>query len=57
MKTCLPQWILYSLCPVDDETTRRDNWWQHDSGRKRVEAEARKIIEYVKAGVIQDSEI
>ncbi|WP_293656044.1 hypothetical protein [uncultured Paenibacillus sp.] len=57
MKTCLPQWISYSLCPVDDETTRRDNWWQHDSGRKRVEAEARKIIEYVKAGVIQDSEI
>lgn len=54
LKTYMPNWLEFSLCPVNDRTTREDNWFENPYGRKRVEAEARKIIEYVKLGSLVD---
>jgi len=54
LKTFMPNWIEYSLCPVNDQTTKEDNWFMYLHGRKRVENESRKIIQYVKESVIAD---
>lgn len=54
LKTYMPNWLEFSLCPVNDRTTREDNWFETPYGRKRVEAESRKIIEYVKLGSLMD---
>ncbi|MFE7062083.1 YdcF family protein [Sutcliffiella sp. NPDC057660] len=57
LKTYVPSWINFTLCPVNDRTTRADNWFQSEPGRKRAEAESRKIIMYVKQGALVDEEI
>ncbi|MGE7625019.1 YdcF family protein [Viridibacillus sp. NPDC096237] len=54
LKTYLPDWIQFSICPVDDTTTKVDNWFLTSYGRERVEMEANKIINYVKQGSIMD---
>ncbi len=54
LKQYMPAWIEYSLCPVDDLTTKADNWWLHESGRNLVNIESRKMIRYVKSGAIAD---
>ncbi|MEK4759771.1 YdcF family protein [Viridibacillus sp. FSL E2-0187] len=54
LKTFMPEWIQYSMCPVDDNTTKANNWFENPYGRKRVEMEANKIIKYVKQGSIMD---
>ncbi|WP_231506293.1 YdcF family protein [Paenibacillus sp. UNC451MF] len=54
LKTYMPHWVDYTLCPVDDQSTRKDNWWLNTEGAKRVEAESRKIITYIKMGAIED---
>ncbi|MGM0838032.1 MAG: YdcF family protein [Bacillota bacterium] len=56
LKTYMPPWITYTLCPVNDLTTREDNWFESEMGRKRAEAEARKIIMYVKQRALVDEE-
>jgi uncharacterized SAM-binding protein YcdF (DUF218 family) len=57
LKTYMPDWIHYTFCPVNDQTTREDNWFQYPYGRKRVEIESHKIISYVKQGIIVDEEL
>lgn len=57
LKTYMPPWIEYSLCAVNDKTTRADNWFMNRYGRKRVETESRKLISYVKQGVLVDDEV
>ncbi len=57
LRTYMPDWIDYSLCPVNDKSTRRDNWFLNPYGRERVEAESAKIISYVKQGIIMDQEL
>lgn len=54
LKTYMPRWVQYTLCPVDDQTTKPDNWWLTPEGAKRVEAESRKLITYVRIGSIED---
>ncbi|SDN70856.1 DUF218 domain-containing protein [Paenibacillus sp. yr247] len=57
LKTYMPKWIEYTLCPVDDQTTRKDNWWLDAEGTKRIETESKKIIEYIRMGAIEDDNI
>lgn len=57
LKTYMPNWIEFTLCPADDQNTRKDNWFLSEAGRKRVESECRKIITYVKQGALVDQEI
>ncbi|WP_087973418.1 YdcF family protein [Oceanobacillus rekensis] len=57
LKTFMPPWISFSLCVVDDKTTTRENWLHNSYGRKRVEAEANKLINYVKLGYIMDENV
>lgn len=57
LKTFMPEWIEYSLCTVNDQTTREDNWFNYPYGRKRVEMESGKLINYVKQGVIIDDKV
>lgn len=52
LKTYMPEWIEYSFCPVNDKTTKADNWFMYPYGRKRVEMESTKLINYVKKGII-----
>ncbi|MCA1322349.1 YdcF family protein [Bacillus tianshenii] len=56
LKTYMPSWINFTLCPVNDRTTHADNWFESELGRKRAEAEARKIIMYVKQGALVNEE-
>ncbi|GGE38085.1 hypothetical protein GCM10011391_16120 [Pullulanibacillus camelliae] len=56
-KTYMPEWIDYSLCPVNDRYTRKNNWFLNKYGRKRVETEAKKLIRYVQQGVICDADL
>ncbi|WP_272508384.1 YdcF family protein [Paenisporosarcina quisquiliarum] len=57
LKTFMPDWIEYSLCTVNDQTTREDNWFNYPYGRKRVEMESGKLINYVKQGIIIDDKV
>ncbi|MCG1023298.1 YdcF family protein [Sutcliffiella horikoshii] len=57
LRTYMPDWIDYSLCPVNDKSTREDNWFLNPYGRQRVEAESAKLISYVKQGIIMDQEL
>lgn len=53
----MPAWIQYSLCPVDDRTTRADNWWLHPNGVRNVRHESRRVIEYVRMGAMVDDDL
>ncbi|MGE6259730.1 YdcF family protein [Heyndrickxia sporothermodurans] len=55
--TYMPSWVQYSLCSVNDNTTREDNWFLTPYGRSRVETESKKLITYVKQGALVDFEI
>ncbi|NMH72869.1 YdcF family protein [Bacillus sp. RO2] len=57
LKSYMPSWIDYTLCPVNDKTTRETNWFLNPYGRQRVEAESAKLISYVKQGIIIDQEL
>lgn len=39
---------------ANDKSTRRDNWFMTEKGRKRCFDEARKIKELAKKGIIED---
>ncbi|KAF0817887.1 hypothetical protein KIS4809_3405 [Bacillus sp. ZZV12-4809] len=56
-KTYMPGWINYSLVSSNDGATGKSHWKQHPSGRKRAFDEAKKIIIYVKKGILMDMEI
>lgn len=57
LRTYMPAWINYSLCAVNDRTTKENNWFETPYGRERVEKETSKIIQYVKLGSLIDEEI
>lgn len=57
LQTYMPDWIDYSLCPINDKSTREENWSLNPHGRQRVEAESAKLISYVKQGIIIDQEL
>ncbi|SER75851.1 DUF218 domain-containing protein [Gracilibacillus ureilyticus] len=57
LQTYMPDWIEFTLCPVNDRNTRKDNWFASEVGRERAMKEAKKIIDYVKLGVLKDMEI
>lgn len=52
-----PSHITVLPCPADDRNTRRNNWMNNKVGITRAYKEARKLILYVKNGVIPDFEI
>ena len=56
-KTYFPNWIEFIPCPAEDKSTRRENWWQSESGHDRAISEAWKIICYINEGTIQDFDI
>ncbi|MBW8349659.1 YdcF family protein [Bacillus sp. IITD106] len=57
LKTYMPSWIEFSLCPAEDQSTKMDNWFLNVHGRKRVTEESRKIITYIKEGAIVDASL
>ncbi|WP_174613025.1 YdcF family protein [Virgibacillus ihumii] len=57
LKTYMPEWINYSLCPVNDKWTRKDNWYNSSFGKQRVKTECGKLIHYVNLGALEDEEI
>lgn len=57
LKTYMPDWIKYTLCPAEDNNTRKDNWFLSELGRSRVQAESSKLIKYIKQGALCDSKI
>ncbi len=56
-KTYMPPWIGFSLCAVNDLTTRADNWWLNENGTRRVRNECKTLIGYVKSGYLIDQDI
>ena len=52
-----PAHIAVIPCPADDNNTRRDNWMNTPVGMKRAKAEAMKLGDYIKSGIIPDFEI
>lgn len=57
LKTYMPDWISFTLCPVDDDNTNEDNWFLSETGIKRVKGETAKLIRYVKQGALEDEEV
>ena len=57
LKTYMPNWIQFTLCPANDRMTGKDNWFLSENGRKRVQTESTKIIHYVKQGALVDEDI
>jgi len=57
LKTYMPNWIKYTLCPAEDNNTGKDNWFLSEIGRKRVQDEAAKVIKYVKQGALLDEKV
>ncbi|MCR8847945.1 YdcF family protein [Rossellomorea sp. SC111] len=57
LKTYMPDWISFTLCPVDDDNTNEDNWFLSETGVKRVKGETEKLIRYVKQGALEDEDI
>lgn len=57
LKTYMPNWIKFTLCPAEDNTTRKDNWFLNEFGRKRVQNESAKVIDYVKQGALCDEKV
>lgn len=57
LQTYMPSWIKFSLCTVDDCTTKKANWFTNPYGRERVNRETGKLIDYAKRGIIIDEEI
>ena len=55
--TYFPSGTRFSACPVDDKTTRADNWWANDLGRRLAIAEAQKLVQYVQDGSIRDAPV
>lgn len=54
LKTYMPDWIDYTLCPQQDTNTGKDNWYTNERSRQRVYTEAEKLIKYVKQGALAD---
>lgn len=57
LKTYMPSWIEYTLCPADDTNTKMDNWHLNEKGRKRVENESKKLITYIRQGALVDEQL
>ncbi len=57
MMTYLPASIAYTFCPVNDQSTTRDNWFLSEKGTVRVREECRKIITYTRNGQLRDFDI
>jgi vancomycin permeability regulator SanA len=57
LKTYMPEWISFTLCPADDHNTRVDNWFESEIGVNRVKGESAKLIRYVKQGALKDENI
>lgn len=57
LKTYMPNWIEFTLCPANDGMTGKDNWFLSENGRRRVQTESAKIIHYVKLRALVDEDI
>jgi len=57
LKTYMPHWIQFTLCPANDRMTGKNNWFHNENSRKRVEIESAKVIHYVQQGALIDEEI
>jgi uncharacterized SAM-binding protein YcdF (DUF218 family) len=57
LKTYMPDWINFTLCPAEDNNTGENNWFLSEIGRKRVKDEAAKVIKYIKQGALCDEKI
>lgn len=57
LKTYMPSWIEYSLCPDDRPYGQIYNWWKAKKERERVIKEARSLVKYVNEGILIDKEI
>ncbi|MCA1060487.1 YdcF family protein [Rossellomorea aquimaris] len=57
LKTYMPEWISFTLCPAEDDNTREDNWFLSETGIKRVKKESGSLIRYVKQGALKDEDV
>ncbi|QHE60546.1 YdcF family protein [Rossellomorea vietnamensis] len=57
LKTYMPNWVSFTLCPVGDDNTNEDNWFRSETGVKRVKEETEKLIRYVKQGALEDEDV
>lgn len=57
LKTYMPDWIDFTLCPAEDNKTRESNWFTSRVGRKRVKDECAKLIHYTKQGAVIDRDM
>ncbi|RYM01742.1 YdcF family protein [Sporolactobacillus sp. THM7-7] len=57
LKTYMPDWIEYSLCPAEDPSAQKENWFLTERNRQRGWIEAEKLIHYVREGALIDDPI
>ncbi|UQZ85793.1 hypothetical protein SK3146_05082 [Paenibacillus konkukensis] len=54
LRTYMPGWIDYALCPDDRSCGQSYNWWLCPGEEKKVYREAEALIHYVREGHIAD---
>ena len=57
LKTYMPVWIDYSLCPDDRTSGQKHNWQEDPQAVRLVMKEIRSIVQYTKRGILVDREI
>ena len=57
LKTYMPKWVGYSLCPDDRPYDQSYNWWKAEKEKQRVIKEAHSIVKYIQEGILLDYEI
>lgn len=57
LRTYLPRWIEAVSCPVALPGFRPGAWWEHPEAAWRVPREARKLVAYVREGLVADEEV
>ncbi len=57
LKTYMPKWTQYSLCPAIDPLTHPEQWFMNEIGIRKVSTEAQTLIGYVNEGYLEDCEL
>ena len=57
LKTYMPNWIEYTLCPDHRPYGQSYNWWKAEKERNQVISEAKALVTYVREGILMDWDI
>ncbi|HLU20983.1 MAG TPA: YdcF family protein [Bacillaceae bacterium] len=57
LKTYMPRWINYTICPDEREFGQKENWWETEKEKNRVLNEVKSIVRYINEGILLDEKV